>query len=251
MKSRKYGLSTIVLLMIATILGCGQKESGPVVTQEQAVGETRTAQYKTLDGWMIQGDLYEPQTDPKGLVILLHQRGGSADDWHPLALALKQAGYMALAIDQRGTGRSTNGPGQTGELAPWNTTGDIEGGLLALKAKWPAIPAMVVGASYGANNALLYATAHPDQVRSLVLFSPSTDYHGLDTTEAIKTYHGPLLIFHQKNDKIAGNGPATLNSTSGSKDHKLEVHDGSGHGTALLNAATTQETVDFITRTLK
>jgi pimeloyl-ACP methyl ester carboxylesterase len=248
MKSRKYGLSTIVLVMIATILGCGQKETGPVVTAEQATGETRTVQFKTRDGWMIQGDLYDPQTASKGLVILLHQRGGSADDWHPLALALKQAGYTALALDQRGTGRSTNGPGQTGDLAPWDTADDIEGGLYALKPKWPA---MLIGASYGANNALLYAAAHPDQVRSLVLFSPSTDYHGLKTTDAVKLYPGPLLIFHQKDDKIAGSGPATLNSMSGSKDHNLEVHDGSGHGTALLNAATTQETVDFIVRTLK
>lgn len=236
------------VLLIPWMIGCAEKEGGSVVTEDQATGDTRTAQYKTADGWNILGDYYEPQAKPKGVVILLHQRGGSGDDWHPLCVALKQAGYVALAIDQRGTGRSSQGPGQSGEFAPWNTSGDIAGAVYAMKDKGPIT---LVGASYGANNALLYAAEHPAQIRSLVLFSPSTDYHGLKTTDAVRTYTGPLLMFHDRGDKIAGDGPANLDRASGSKDHKLEVEEGAGHGVALLNAATTQETLNFIVRTLQ
>lgn len=228
--------------------GCSPKASGPVVSEGQVTGQMQATEYKTSDGWQIHGDVYLTQGASKGVVVLLHQRGGSADDWAPLATAIQQAGYTAFAIDARGTGRSTQGPGQSGEFAPWNTEGDIEGAIFGLRDKGPA---MLIGASYGANNALLYAAAHPDLIRGLVLFSPSTDYHGLQTLGAVKKYTGPILIFHQKGDAVAGDGPETLAKASGSKDHTLKVSDGSGHGTALLNAQTTQETVDFIARTLK
>ena len=249
MKRRNVGLLTAVcVLLVAAMIGCGDKETGSVVTADQATGETRSAKFITSDGWTILGDFYEPPGRTKGVVVLMHQRGGSAEDWHALSMAIKQAGYTAFAIDQRGTGRSAQGPGQSGEYAPWNTVHDVEGAIYAIKDKGPV---MLIGASYGANNALLCAAAHPDLVRSLVLFSPSTDYHGLKTTQAIKKYTGPLLIFHQRGDKIAGDGPEKLNSASGSKDHTLQVSEGTGHGAALLNAETTQQTIDFIFRTLK
>ena len=50
-------------------------------------------------------------------------------------------------------------------------------------------------------------------IRSLVFaFSPSTDYHGIYRHPGCRSKRitGPLLIFHQKGDKIAGDGPATL-----------------------------------------
>jgi len=247
MQRRKYGL--LVALSVFTMLwgiGCHKNEGGNVMTEDQVTGESKTAPFKTSDGWSIVGDYYAPDGKPKGVVILLHQRNGSADDWHPLCIALKQAGYLAFPMDARGTGRSTQGPGQTGEQAPWDTTGDIEAAVNGLKDKGPVT---LIGASYGANNALLFAAAQPTLIRSVVLFSPSTDYHDLKTTDAVKQYPGPLLIFHQKGDEIAGDGPAKLDSMSGSKDHKLIVNDGTGHGTALLNTTTTQQTVDFLRRT--
>lgn len=249
MQRRNYSVSMAMsVLAILALGGCGDKESGSVVTSEQATGETRTAKYITTDGWTIFGDLYEPTTAPKGVAIMLHQRGGSADDWAALAKAIQKAGYTAFAIDQRGTGRSSTGPGQSGDHAPWDTKADIDGAVFAMKDKGAVT---LVGASYGANNALLYAAYHPSMVRSLVLFSPSTDYNGLKTTDAVKKYTGPLLMFHQKGDKIAGNGPLDLDKLSASKDHTLQLNDGTGHGTALLNPGTAQQTVDFIVRTLK
>jgi len=247
MQRRKYGLGiALSVLIILCGVGCHNNEGGSVMTEDQVTGESKGAKFKTADGWTIMGDYYEPAGKPKGVVILLHQRNGAADDWHPLCIALKQAGFVAFPIDQRGTGRSAQGPGQTGEQAPWDTTGDIEGAYYAMKDRGPV---SLVGASYGANNALLFAAAHPTLIRSVVLLSPSTDYHDLKTTDAVKTYPGPLLIFHQKGDEIAGDGPAKLDSMSVSKDHKLVVNEGKGHGTALLNATTTQQAVDFLLRT--
>jgi pimeloyl-ACP methyl ester carboxylesterase len=249
MKRRNYSAGlALSLLGITMLAGCGEKETGSVMSSAQATGDTKSIRFKTTDGWMVFGDMYEPAGTPKGVVVLLHQRGGSADDWHALGAALKTAGYTVLAIDQRGTGRSTEGPGSTGEMAPWDTAKDIEGAVYSLKDKGPVA---LIGASYGANNALRYAAANPKLIRSLVLFSPSTDYHGVRTTEAVKEYAGPLLMFHDSGDKIAGTGPAILDKASVSKDHALVVNEGTGHGVALLNADTTQQTVKFLARTLK
>src|SRR5579862_8957741 len=78
----------------------------PVTTlsQPDAPADVRQVSFKTSDGWTIVGDLYVPKGEPKGAVVLLHQRGGKASDWAPLSTALQKAGIEALAIDQRGAG---------------------------------------------------------------------------------------------------------------------------------------------------
>ena len=111
-----------------------------------------------------------------------------------------------------------------------------------------------MGASYGANNALIYAAAHPDQIKSLVLFSPGSNYNGLDAVSAAKSWHGPIEIFHDRGDTIAGDGPETIDKSTPSPDHKLILLNGSQHGTELLRDAmssTTNSPVAFIQRTLK
>ena len=214
----------------------------------------REVHFKTADGWGIFADAYVPASSSKGAVILLHQRNGAASDWKSLGASLQSAGYTALAIDQRGAGRSVQGPGGVGgkgDNAPWETGPDIAAAIQFLAGKGPVA---LVGASYGANNAILYAAAHPDQVKSLVLFSPGADYHGLNAVTAAKTWSGPLEIFHDKGDTIAGDGPKTIDKTTPSADHKLVITSGSRHGTDLLRAALSNAAaspVTFLQRTLK
>src|SRR5262249_17128708 len=160
---------------------------------EGKIGEARQVHFKTTDGWTIVGDLYTPSGASKGAVILLHQRNGSARDWEPLCLALQKAGFTALAIDQRGAGRSTQGPGPTGGNAPWPTSPDIAAAIKFLAVKKPV---GLAGASYGANNALIYAAANPKQVTGVALFSPGANYHGLDALTPARAYHGAVSIYH-------------------------------------------------------
>lgn len=206
---------------------------------------TQTITLKTTDGWMIMGDRYQPITAAKGAVVLLHQRGGSAQDWQPLSTALVQAGFIALAIDQRGAGRSTQGPGPIGQNAPWPTSGDIDSAIASLPK---GLPVGLVGASYGANNALIYGAAHPQSLKALVLFSPGANYNGLDALAAARKNLTPLMVFHGENDSISGNGPQQINSLSPTRQKRLQLLQSSNHGTELLTAETIQETVNFLTR---
>src|SRR5207237_815023 len=107
--------------------------------------------YQDSDGWTIHGDYYPVAGSGKS-VVLLHQRGGSADDWKRLVPKLNEEGISALAIDQRGAGRST-GP-RNGDKAPWDTTPDIAGAVAWLATRQVTPPHIgLAGASYGANNA--------------------------------------------------------------------------------------------------
>jgi pimeloyl-ACP methyl ester carboxylesterase len=239
-----------------TLWGCGaQRDAERPVSGATSVSLTPEApgakevQLKTADGWTIVGDLYAPSgNDGKGAVVLLHQRGGQASDWAPLCQALQKSGITALAIDQRGAGRSTTGPGQTGDDAPWPTGPDIAAAITSLKNRGAV---GLAGASYGANNALIYAAAHPDQVHAIALFSPGANYHGLQALPAAKAYRGAAVIYHDRDDMVAGNGPRLINAALPGKDHTLHLYDGSEHGTALLNAAAIADAVRFFRRTLR
>ncbi len=189
--------------------------------------------YSTRDGWTIVGDLYLPAGKPAGEAILLHQRGGEAADWRSLCLTLQSRGIEALAIDQRGTHRSTTGPGPIGNNAPWFTGPDIAGAIHFLRGKRVTL----IGASYGANNALLYAAAHPAQIKGIVLFSPGVNYNGLMALPAAKKCTVPTLIISAQHDPIAADSPTQINNLLPARIHRLHYLPGSLHGTALLGPA--------------
>jgi pimeloyl-ACP methyl ester carboxylesterase len=246
MRCRFQPLLILALLLVGATGGCSAHSgSAPKAPNASAptAGSVRTVSFHTTDGWTIVGDLYQPKGPSQGAVILLHQRGGQASDWEPLSEALQKAGYVALAIDQRGAGRSTQGPGPTGADAPWDTSGDIAAAIAFLKGKGPI---GLAGASYGANNALIYAASHPQQVKALVLLSPGANYHGLDALTPARRCHTPTLILHDQGDSIADNGPQQINELLPGTNHLLKVLPGSEHGTALLNEDDTIATIlDF------
>jgi len=219
------------------------EKPAPIAVGDQAAKTPETIKLKTRDGWILIGDLYVPSSQSKGAVVLLHQRGGSAEDWQLLAKALQQAGFTALAIDQRGAGRSTSGPGASGDAAPWLTDEDIAAAIASLPKQQPL---GLIGASYGANNALLYASAHPNQIKGVVLFSPGANYNGLDAIAAARLYRGALAIYHAQDDEVAGNGPEQINKLSPAANHRLRILKGSDHGTALLSPEVDREIIDFL-----
>lgn len=242
--------TTLLLLTALTLTGCATPNAAPgntaaappKKTAKPTGAEPKEISLKTADGWTLIGDLYEVKGASKGAVVLLHQRGGSARDWEPLCVALQKAGITVFAIDQRGAGRSTQGPGESGENAPWPTSADIEAAIARLKGKGTL---GLAGASYGANNALIYAAAHPEQVKGIALFSPGTGYHGLNALTPARSYQGSLRIYHDKGDSIAGDGPQRILDSSPSPNKTLRLYDGDEHGTALLKPDVIQDAVKF------
>ena len=258
--ARYQGPATLAWLVIASVTSlellaaCTAQSSQLTTPTVQPVAQRNVSErveevkLKTSDRWTIVGDRYQPSGMARGAIVLLHQRGGTSADWRSLATALQQSGFTVLAIDQRGAGRSTQGPGPTGDDAPWQTAEDISAAVASFPKQ---LPVGLAGASYGANNALIYAASHPNQVKALALFSPGANYNGLDALAAVRSYRGDLVIYHSRDDSIAGSGPQQINALSPSQNHRLVVLNGTAHGTALLDPAVIRDAIKFFQSRLK
>jgi pimeloyl-ACP methyl ester carboxylesterase len=232
-------------VLLTTLCGCNGDQGSSVTTRRTPVGKAEYGEitYKTADGWTIYGD-FQPANRATKAVILLHQRMGQASDWAPLIDKLNGAGIATLAIDQRGAGRSQGR--ENGENAPWDTTADIQAAVEWLAAH--GIKSIgLAGASYGANNALIYAAGHPD-IRAVALLSPGTDYHGLKVEPAASSYKGALLVVSAKDDVIMDKGLETISHAfSGVAESK--VYPGEAHGTQLLTFQ--PDSIDVLTAFFK
>jgi pimeloyl-ACP methyl ester carboxylesterase len=180
--------------------------------------------------------------------VLLHQRGGSAADWQPLMARLKALSVSALAIDQRGAGRSKGK--RNGEDAPWDTTLDVAGAVSWLTRQALAPKHVgVAGASYGANNALVYAAASRD-VPAVALLSPGTDYHGITIPPALSSFRGRILVLAASGDSSMRGGPEAIRRLSPSAE--IETYAGDAHGTNLFwsNPESVDAVATFLARSL-
>lgn len=230
-----------VALMLLWGTGCGPKPgtgAPPPNTPAKAVNSDSPGMaasagevtFTTSDSWTLHAD-YTAVPAARKAVVLLHQRGGSAADWQPILLKLAGIGLSVLAVDQRGFGRSAGS--HAGEDPPWDTTHDIEAAIQWLGTKgFKPGDIGLAGASYGANNALIYAAAHPE-TPAVALLSPGKDYHGLKLEPAARLYKGRLLLLHAKDDSITQSGPDLLMKVSPGKP-EMEVFSGNAHGTELF-----------------
>lgn len=233
----------IVWLIALPLAGCHRRIDKPVVTLTPLVGTTETA-FRAADGWTIHAD-YAEVVGATRAVILLHQRNGAAADWQPVIAKLTEAGVASLALDQRGAGRSTGAA--NGSNAPWNTEPDITAAVAWLTSKGFASKEIeLAGASYGANNALIYAAAHPE-VPAVALVSPGTNYHGLRICPAAAAYRGRLLTVWAQNDAITEDGPATIARAANGRGAQ-KMFPGDAHGAYLFNAH--PDSVDAVVRFL-
>jgi 2-(acetamidomethylene)succinate hydrolase len=110
--------------------------------------------------------------------VLLHGITANARVWEPVGERLAER-YHVVAVDQRGHGQSDKP--ETGYAAA-----DFVADVRALLADLGGEPALVVGHSMGARNALATAARHPDRVSACVAidFGPGIEpavFDALDT----------------------------------------------------------------------
>ncbi len=235
--------SIFILGTMFILAGCIARNSA---SQERTYSQLKpeVTYFRTSDGWRIHADFYS--APKKSLAaILLHQRNGEAKDWLPLIPSLLKAGVSALAVDQRGAGKSLGA--ENGMNAPWDTTKDIEASVKWLQSKGFRIGHIaLIGASYGANNALIYASKHPD-IRKIVLLSPGSNYHGLIAGTAAGEYKGNALVLWSHNDPIVQEGPQDVRIAMGGRC-TLHPFAGDSHGTDMFQAD--PESIPLIVRYL-
>jgi len=142
------------------------------------VTATSTIQHRSLETNGIRMHLAEAGSGP--LVLLLHGFPESWDSWRHQLAALAEAGFHAVAPDQRGYGQ-TEQPETSDAYSIFHLVGDIIGLLDALGDE----QAVVVGHDWGAPVAWHTALFRPDRVRGVV---------GLSVPYRPRTPRPPLSI---------------------------------------------------------
>ncbi len=194
--------------------------------------EPQTLSIEGVEGLTIQGTFYPGQGNgPRPAVLLLHMNGGNRDDWQAFAGQLAANGFAALAIDMRGHG-------ETGGRRDWDLAAEDLSRVwttLTERADVDETEAAIVGASIGANMALVTAATEP-AVKAVVLLSPGLDYFGVTTDDRISEFSPrPALIVASEEDGQAAQSSRTLNELAGDES-TLIMYDGAGHGTAMFEA---------------
>jgi alpha-beta hydrolase superfamily lysophospholipase len=182
-------------------------------------------------------------------VLLVHMLSRTHADWGGLPELIRDAGITALAIDLRGHGQSSGSPQDLQAMA-----GDVRAAALWLSTR-PNVRGdqiAIVGASLGASLALLAAVNVP-QVRAIALVSPSLDYRGLRTDNALVKRLGSRSIWLAASDQ----DPLALRSLrdiSAEPSGPREQHVSTvlAHGTALLDkdGDVARSLVDWLRRSL-
>lgn len=135
----------------------------------------KTVWFKSIDGVSLCGILASPNKESKGTVILTHgitvekNEGGF---YRRLAKLLAENQLTSLRFDFRGHGESS---GKLWEMTIKGEINDLSAAISLLKAEGYKKIA-IVGTSFGAGIAVLYAKKRQSTISSLTLLCPVLDY---------------------------------------------------------------------------
>ncbi|GAA4665941.1 alpha/beta hydrolase [Gordonia humi] len=130
--------------------------------------QTVTASVAGLGGTTIVYDVHRPDTEPVGVVFLAHGLGEHAARYRHVARVLTDRGYVVVAPDHAGHGRS--GGKRLGVTDFSDFTTDLHTVIGAVDVTGPRF---LIGHSMGGAIALSYALDHQDELDGLVLSGPA------------------------------------------------------------------------------
>ena len=206
------------------------------VTSGQVHGAVEPLMLTTSDDVTVHGLLYNaPQ--PKALILLFHQAGSSKDEYATIAPRLVQAGYSALAIDQR-SGGGMFGTNET--AAELDRKVDYLDALPDLQAAldWAQtqkLPMIFWGSSYSSSLIFPLAVGDPQGVTALLAFSPGEyfpDQHMIRNAAAKVTV--PVFIASTKAADEVSKAAAIMAALPKNPADVRYVSDHGVHGSSTL-----------------
>ncbi len=124
----------------------------------------------TADGQLLYAQQWLPQgIDIRGVVCLVHGMGEHSGRYHGVAEVLTAAGWMVMAHDQRGHGRSG---GKRGHAEVSLLTEDAVALVKLAEEQQPHVPRFLYGHSMGGNVALSCALRRQPAIAGVILTSP-------------------------------------------------------------------------------
>jgi len=214
--------------------------------------------YVTPDSVVLVGT-FVPATKVRApAVLLLHQLGRARATYEAFLQPLRDAGFASLSLDFRGHGDSTKvwdkdiswEDFSENDWQGINT--DVATALAGLRKQRGVDPEniAVVGASIGANTALVTASGDPG-IKSVVLLSPGLDYRGIKTEAAgAGLAQRSVMIVAAENDSYSFESSKKLAQVVEKSVFVQEK--GEAHGTDMLvaNPALLTQIIDFLSKSL-
>jgi dienelactone hydrolase len=165
----------ILIVAALALTGCDQAATSlpkPMPEQPSMMAVT-AVDFMADDGLTVSGRYYRADK-PKALILLFHQANSSKDEYAEIAPRLVEAGYAALAIDQR-SGGAMFGKNETAARMPKgadyaSAIHDLQGAL-----NWAgsmSLPVIVWGSSYSSSLVFELVAKNPTKVAAVLSFSP-------------------------------------------------------------------------------
>jgi alpha-beta hydrolase superfamily lysophospholipase len=149
---------------------------------------TRTEQtFDGVGGVRIVYDVWTPDTEPRGVVVLSHGLGEHARRYDHVAARLAQDGLVTYALDHRGHGRSGGKRVLVKDISEY--TGDFDTLVGIATKEHPGLTRIVLGHSMGGGIVFAYGVEHPDDYDLMVLSGPAV---------AAQTAVSPVLAWFAK-----------------------------------------------------
>lgn len=124
-----------------------------------------------IGGVRIVYDVWIPDTEPRGVVVLSHGYAEHAGRYHHVAQRFGAAGLIVYALDHRGHGRSGGRRVYLRDMSEF--VGDFHTLAGVAAAEHPTLNRIVLGHSMGGGIVFAYGVEHPDEYAAMVLSGPA------------------------------------------------------------------------------
>ena len=138
-----------------------------------------TGTYQSADGDGLHYQLWQPNGDPKAVIVICHGVGEHSGRYMNLIHPLTEQDYAVCGYDHLGCGQST---GQRGHINSWdNFRSGLRSCLQLVQSNFPGLPVFLYGHSMGALIALDYIQRSPQGLQGVVLSGTPIEPAGVGT----------------------------------------------------------------------
>jgi alpha-beta hydrolase superfamily lysophospholipase len=142
-----------------------------------------------VGGVRIVYDVWTPDTDPRGVVVLSHGYAEHARRYDHVAQRLGESGLITYALDHRGHGRSGGKRVYLRDISEY--TDDFHTLVGIATEDHPGFKLVVLGHSMGGGIVFAYGVEHPDDYTAMVLSGPAVDTQ--DAVSPVKMFVAKAL----------------------------------------------------------
>jgi alpha-beta hydrolase superfamily lysophospholipase len=136
------------------------------------VATTRSERsFDGVGGVRIVYDVWTPDTEPRGVVVLCHGYAEHARRYDHAAQRFGESGLVTFALDLRGHGRSGGKRVYLRDISEY--TEDFHTLVAIATAEHPDLARVVLGHSMGGGVVFAYGVEHPDDYTAMVLSGPA------------------------------------------------------------------------------